>query len=175
MERRSDGARPPRIEPTLGVDAKHPVAHQLRLEDLPDHIDEQKRAASTDRRRARTSGRRAAAVVGVVAFLGVPLAFALFYDMLPSLSKRASRAAQSLLEDAVRARAAMDARPKQAAAPTYEERKARELARKEAAWWKFFNRSPSCAIEANQTSVECVNEYIRARHDFEQRWDAAQL
>ena len=174
MRRRSDEARPQRIEPTLGVNAARPIAHQLRLEDLPDHIDEQKRAASTDRRRARTSGRRAAAVVGVVAFLGVPLAFALFSDMLPSLGERASRAAQSLLDDVVRARAAMDTRPKQAAAPTDEERK-RKLARKEAAWWKFFNRSPSCAIEANQTSVECVNEYMRARHDFEQRWDAGQL
>ena len=175
MGRKFDEARSQRIEPTFGVGAKRPVAHQLSLEDLPDHIDEQKRAASTDRRRARTSGRRAAAVVGVVAFLGVPLAVALFYDLPPSLGERASRVAQSLLEGAVRARAAMDPRPKQAATPTDEDRKARELARKEAAWWKFFNRSPSCAIEANQTSVECVNEYIQARHDFEQRWDTGRL
>jgi hypothetical protein len=82
---------------------------------------------------------------------------------------------QALIEDAVRARASIDARSRQAATPTEAERKAREAARKEAAWKDFFHRSPRCEIEANQTHVECVNEYIRTRRDFDQRWDAGQL
>jgi len=51
----------------------------------------------------------------------------------------------------------------------------REAARKEAAWSQFFQRSPKCAIEENQTSVDCVNEYIRARRDFDSRWRSGQL
>ena len=175
MRSKYDEPRPPRIEPTLGAGPKRSIADRLRLEELPDHLAEQQRAASTDRLRARSSGRRTATVIAVVALLGVPLGYALIYDMWPSLGERASRAVQDLIEDAVRVRASMDSQPKQAARPTDEARKQLELARKEAAWWRFFNRSPQCTIEANQTSVECVNEYIRARRDFEQRWDAGQL
>jgi hypothetical protein len=118
------------------------------------------------------STRQIAYSVGVIAFLGLILA-CLYY--MPTLGEQVSRAAQALIESAVRARATVDARSGQAATPTDAERKAREAARKEAAWKDFFQRSPRCAIEANQTSVECVNEYIRAKRDFDDRWGAGQL
>ena len=56
-----------------------------------------------------------------------------------------------------------------------QEAAAREAARTETAWQAYFQRSPGCAIEANQTSVECVNEYIRARREFDRRWAAGEL
>jgi hypothetical protein len=42
---------------------------------------------------------------------------------------------------------------------------------KEAAFQAYFHRSDHCAIEANQATVPCVNEYIRARREFDQRWN----
>jgi hypothetical protein len=170
MRSKYDEPKPPRIEPRLGLEADA-FANRLRLEGLPDHLDGQKRAALTDRRRAR---RRAAIVIGVVAFVGAIFAL-VFYDVPPTLGEQASRAVHALIEDAVRVRAALNTRSRQAVMPTDAERKAREAARKEAAWKDFFKRSTRCTIESNQTSVECVNEYIRAKRDFDQRWDAGQL
>ena len=51
----------------------------------------------------------------------------------------------------------------------------RDAELEEAAWHRFFQRSPKCAVEANQTSVDCVNEVIRARREFDRRWAAGEL
>ena len=171
MRSKSDEPKPPRIEPRLGVEADAFANRRLQLEALPDHRDGRNRAALTDRRRAR---RRAAIVFAVVVFAGATFAL-VFYDMPPTLGEQASRTVHALIEDAVRVRAALDTRSGQAVMPTDAERKAREAARKEAAWKDFFKRSPRCTIESNQTSVECVNEYVRAKRDFDQRWDAGRL
>lgn len=42
-------------------------------------------------------------------------------------------------------------------------------ARREAAWKAFYRRSPSC--DANPTTTDCANEFIRARWAFEARYD----
>jgi len=173
MRSKSERSRAQRREPKLGAESGRSFANQLSLEELPDEVDRDARVELSERRRARTFGRLIAYFLGVVAFLG--LTFACFHYFLPTLGEQVSRGAQALIEDAVRARAAIDARSRQAATPTNEERRAHEATRKEAAWRDFFKRSPRCAIEANQTDVECVNEYIRARREFDHRWDAGQL
>jgi hypothetical protein len=173
MRGKPDESRPPRIEPTLGVKAEQPFARQLRLQELPEEVDDEKRRDPRHRRRARALIRRMAQSVGLVVFVVGSLAVG--YHFLPTLGNQASRGVQALIENAVRVRAAIDARTGQAATLGDKERRQREAARKEAAWKDFFKRSPRCAIEANQTTVECVNEYIRAKRDFDHRWDAGQL
>jgi hypothetical protein len=164
---------PRRLEPRLGAESEPSFANQLSLEELPDDTDEQRHAGLPDRRSDRTPTRLIAYFVSLVALLG--LTFACVHYLLPTLSEQVSRGAHALIEDAVKARAAIGAPSWQAATPDHETRKAREAARKEAAWKDFFRRSPRCAIEENQTSVECVNEYIRTRRDFDSRWEAGQL
>jgi hypothetical protein len=173
MRSKSDKPTSPRLEPKLGVERGQSVRRELSLEELPEEVDEEARAALPARRRDPTFSRPIAYFVGVVVFFG--LSFACVRYVVPSFGEWVSHAVQALIENAVRTRAAIDARSRQAATPTDQERKAREAARKEAAWKDFFKRSARCAIEANQTDVECVNEYIRARRDFDHRWDAGQL
>lgn len=136
-------------------------------------------------------------MVGTLAILG--LTFGLIHYLLPTLGEQASHRAQGLMQDAVKAQAALQARSRQSAPPAedvqkvepqkkaLEERRAdaeslarqeaqaREAVRKEAAWQAYFKRSATCAIEANHTNVDCVNEYIRARRDFDHRWESGQL
>jgi hypothetical protein len=173
MRSKSDKPAPRRFEPTLGAESEQSFADQLRLEELPDQAREETPAVLPARRRTRTSSRWMASAVGVIAFL--ILTFACLTYLWPTLSGQISRGVQALIEDAVRVRASIDARSRQAATPTEAERRTREAARREAVWKDFFHRSPRCVIEANQSSVECVNQYIRARRDFDQRWDAGQL
>jgi hypothetical protein len=48
-----------------------------------------------------------------------------------------------------------------------------EVDRKESAWKRFYKPSPGC--EAASTSVECANEHIRAKREFEARYAAGKL
>lgn len=46
---------------------------------------------------------------------------------------------------------------------------------KEAAWSRFYEPSPNCMNPDRRGTVDCANEYIRAKTDFEQRWNAGAL
>jgi len=142
------------------------------------------------------SDRLLAYLIGSLALMGLTLAFVRY--ALPSFGELTSRGAQALIRDSVRSQAAvqnrlrqgapaaddsgnaetqkaLEERRKNAASLAHQEAAAREAARKEVAWKDFFQRSAQCAIEENQTHVECVNEYIRARRDFDHRWSFGQL
>jgi len=171
-------------------------ANLLSLEDLPEGSDAVGDLDSAGRHRG-AHDRWLGYVVGSLVMLG--LALALVRYVIPSIGDQTARRAQALIRDAVKAQAAVYPRSRQVAPPADDSRSAeaqkkaiqqapvhadsiaqqaaaaREAARKEAAWKDFFQRSARCAIEQNQTSVECVNEYIRARRDFDHRWDSGQL
>lgn len=59
----------------------------------------------------------------------------------------------------------------QAQAAASEERNA-EATRRERAWNKFYQASARCKVEA---SVECPNEFIRAKRSFEGKYAAGQI
>lgn len=121
----------------------------------------------------------------VCSILALALVLAAIHYGLPALTERASRGAQELFRDAAKAQGVIQNRLRQDSSSTYERQKpetlgqqeavAREAGRKEAAWNQFFRRSPKCVIEENQTTVDCVNEFIRARRDFDSRWRSGQL
>lgn len=142
------------------------VEHELRLEELPADVDEEM-PLRVKASRANTGRPFLTWFGGIVVLLGLTVA-AVHY-LLPTQSGQVLQAAKALIQRAVgdRRTDAKSLTPQQAAA--------REAARKEAAWKDFFQRSPRCVIEDNQTSVECVNEYIRARRDFDHRWESGQL
>jgi len=81
---------------------------------------------------------------------------------LPTPQRPPTAAAPAPIPVAPAAMQDADARERQAAQL--------ELKRREAAFQTYFQRSDQCAIEANPTTVACVNEYIRVRRDFEQQW-----
>jgi len=153
-------------------------ANRLTLEELPEKVDE---GPSPDRRRRADA--LVACLVGTLGILG--LTFGLIYYLLPILREQASRGPQVFIQDATKAPPGIQPRSRQSSPPPDNIRKtespaqqkaaAREAERKETAWRSYFQRSPGCAIEANQTNVECVNEYIRARREFDHRWDLGQL
>jgi hypothetical protein len=43
----------------------------------------------------------------------------------------------------------------------------RTAAETEAAWQRFYKPSPECRDAASATRVECVNEYVKAKRDFQ--------
>jgi hypothetical protein len=47
--------------------------------------------------------------------------------------------------------------------------------RKGAAWQRFYQPSETCRADPNRGSIACVNEYMRAKVEFEKRWFAGQL
>jgi hypothetical protein len=47
-----------------------------------------------------------------------------------------------------------------------------EVARKNTAWEKFYRRSAKCS---DAGTVDCANEFIRARRAFEVKYSAGQL
>jgi hypothetical protein len=131
----------------------------------------------------------------------VPIAFliALLSFAVPSMLNRASRDAQSLVKDAAKSQTVLQPRSPLGVPSAADSAKAaaqeralaerqrnsellekqavaeREADRKEAAWKNFFHRSDDCAIEENQTTVICANEYIRARREFDARWERGQF
>jgi hypothetical protein len=79
------------------------------------------------------------------------------------------RAEQERAERAAAQRQAAEAEATRVAAASA------EAERKEAAWQKFYLRSDFCKNPDNRTTIECANEYARAKKDFERRWAAEQL
>jgi hypothetical protein len=151
MANGSGDSKSRRIDPTRQVGASN-----LTLEDLPKETDETSPSDAPGKENAAALYRSLVYLVGSFAFVG--LMFAGVRYVLPILNERV-RQEHAVNRDASARRAAVE----------------REAARKEAAWKDFFHRSPRCVVEDNQTSVECVNEYIRAKRDFDRRWDAGQL
>jgi len=50
-----------------------------------------------------------------------------------------------------------------------------ELARRTAAWEKFYKKPAHCDKAEGQAFVECANGYIRAKSDFEKQYAAGKL
>lgn len=82
--------------------------------------------------------------------------------------ERAARAAALAEEERVRALAA--AQRADAAARTDA---AEQVERREQAWRKFYRPSPGCGAAA--TSVECSNEFIRAKRAFDDKFARGEL
>lgn len=90
-----------------------------------------------------------------------------------SLSEAAakSRLQQEQRRERVAAERLADQRRRDARAAA--EADARTIAQhKEAMWNRFFQRSEQCLLES---SVDCGNQYIRARREFERRYAAGDL
>lgn len=51
-----------------------------------------------------------------------------------------------------------------------------EAARRERAWAKFYKRAPNCDNNPNQEQlVECANQHIRAKRQFDEAYVAGKL
>lgn len=163
---------------------------RLELEELPDDHGAATPGGPVARRPPGARRHPAARLIvglALLALLGALLRYA-----LPASDEPAARGAMGVVERAVsaatsqakvlwdRVREALGAvltTKAQRQALKERQRKAhlRDAEREEAAWDRFFQRSPKCAVEANQTSVDCVNEVIRARREFDRRWAAGEL
>jgi hypothetical protein len=134
----------------------------------------------------------------IVASIFVPVLFALFaYTVLRSAStvaihqiadstKPQSEAirTQVLAQQADAARQAADAQRAQLEAKAAQTRSAmetarleqQEAARKDAAWQAFFKPKKVCDNPPDSdTQVECGNAYMRAKREFEERWERGDL
>lgn len=47
--------------------------------------------------------------------------------------------------------------------------------RREAAWSRFYKPSPPCQSPDNRATMDCINEHIRAKREFEKRWQAGEF
>lgn len=50
-----------------------------------------------------------------------------------------------------------------------------ETARREASWAKFYVPSPFCKNPDNRATMECANEHLRAKKEFDRKWAAGEL
>jgi lysophospholipid acyltransferase (LPLAT)-like uncharacterized protein len=50
-----------------------------------------------------------------------------------------------------------------------------EAARREASWAKFYVPSPFCKNPDNRNTMECANEHLRAKKEFDKKWAAGEL
>lgn len=50
-----------------------------------------------------------------------------------------------------------------------------EAARREASWAKFYVPSPFCKNPDNRATMECANEHLRAKKEFDRKWAAGEL
>lgn len=50
-----------------------------------------------------------------------------------------------------------------------------ETARREASWAKFYVPSPFCKNPDNRITMECANEHLRAKKEFDRKWAAVEL
>jgi phage-related tail fiber protein len=50
-----------------------------------------------------------------------------------------------------------------------------EELRRERAWAKFYVPSAQCKDPDNRATMQCANEYARAKKEFERRWAAGQI
>jgi hypothetical protein len=118
---------------------------RLELEELPDDHGAATPGGPVARRPPGARRHPAARLIVGLALLA--LLVALLRYALPASDEPAARAAMGVVERAVSA----------------------ATSQAKALW------APKCAVEANQTSVDCVNEVIRARREFDRRWAAGEL
>lgn len=72
--------------------------------------------------------------------------------------------------------AALEAEMRQRAREAAEQAAAEAARRKERAWQRFYQRPDFCADNPTAAQmVQCANQYIRARKDFEERYTAGRL
>jgi Zn-dependent M32 family carboxypeptidase len=71
---------------------------------------------------------------------------------------------------------ALEAEMRQRARETAEQATAEAARRKERAWQRFYQRPDFCADNPTAAQmVQCANQYIRARKEFEERYGAGRL
>jgi hypothetical protein len=86
----------------------------------------------------------------------------------------AEEAAERRRRSELEADAAVEAAARRQREELAQKRLEAEMARKAAtdsedAWKRFYRPSERCADSANSATVECVNEYVKARRDFQTR------
>jgi len=163
----------------------------LELEELPDDHGTTTPGGPSGRRPPGTGHRLWPWLIGVLGLLA--LLAGLVRYALPAFGEPASRGAVAVVEHAVSAatskaealwdgarravRAAMKTQAQRKALENTQQRRADagEAERREAAWQRFFQGSAKCMVEENQTGVDCVNEFIRAKREFDRRWAAGEL
>jgi hypothetical protein len=167
----------------------------LELEELPDDHGTTTPGGPSGRRPAGAGHRVWPWLIGALALLA--LLAGLVRYALPALGEPASRGAVAVVEHALSAaiskteakaealwdgarravRAALKTQAQRKALEDTQQRRAdaREAERREAAWQRFFQRSAKCMVEENQTRVDCVNEFMRAKREFDRRWAAGEL
>ncbi|HOX90734.1 MAG TPA: hypothetical protein P5163_19610 [Rubrivivax sp.] len=47
--------------------------------------------------------------------------------------------------------------------------------RREAAWNRYYKPSAPCQNPDNRATMDCINEHIRAKREFEKRWQAGEF
>ncbi len=137
-------------------------------------------------------------IAGVLALLVLGLMVALgavrWYQLqtvraaIEQVGKTTNAASQQVLERA-RAQAEAQARRAEAerTAKAAAQRQAQEAElarvaaaqaqadRREKAWQSFYKPSPACRSPDNRATMDCINEHIRAKREFEKRWNAGEL
>ena len=74
----------------------------------------------------------------------------------------------ALADQAARAQAIREAADQQRAVEEQKQAVLAESNRREAAWTRFYKPSPGCALASQ--SIECSNEFIRAKRSFDQKY-----
>jgi len=172
-----------RVEPsfTLGTE---PPAQRVREVHVHHYL------AYDEKRWWRLAGALALVVLGLLAVLGAVRWYQLqaVRTAIEQVGKTTSAASQQMVERA-RAQAEEQARRAEAerAAKAAAQRQAHdaELARvaaaqaqaerREKAWQSFYKPSAACRNPDNRATMDCINEHIRAKREFEKRWQAGEL
>jgi hypothetical protein len=151
-----------------------------------------------DQRRSRTILYAIGTVVGGVAITLTARYFSYEYQMsvvtstftkvMDDMQKSAAKTGEKIQRDAAAARqAAIDKeeRDRQIVAQAERDKFAKQQAAidaasraadaKEAAWKQFYQPSSNCQSYESRASMECANEHVRAKRDFEAKWAAGQL
>ncbi len=172
-----------RIEPSLAPGTE-PPAQRVREIHVHHYL------AYDEKRWWRVAGALALVVLGLVAVLGAVRWYQLqtVRAAIEQVGKTTNAASQQVLERA-RAQAEEQARRTEAerAAMAAAQRQAREAElarvaaaqaqadRQEKAWQSFYKPPPPCRNPDNRTTMDCINEHIRAKREFEKRWQAGEL
>ena len=80
---------------------------------------------------------------------------------------------RALADQAAREQAIREATDQQRAAEDRRQAVLAETNRREAAWTRFYKPSPGCAFASQ--SIECSNEFIRAKSSFDQKYSEGAL
>jgi hypothetical protein len=113
--------------------------------------------------------------------IGAPPAAASAVEASPAVvtaasSPVASAASATAAETDAQQLSALEAEMRQRARETAEQAAVEAARRKERAWQRFYQRPDFCADNPTAAlMVQCANQYIRARKDFEERYSAGRL